>query len=66
MTLLDSVQKLVAASRPILSEARQRLDFNQADLNPDYHVELTLSVAELQALDRAAMIGTAMLRRPRR
>lgn len=52
--------KLIAASPemydallPILDEAKERADYMHDTWNPDYHVELTLTIAELRAIHNA-------------
>lgn len=45
---------LLAACRPVLAEANERADYMHDTWNPEAHVELTLTIAELRAI-RAAV-----------
>lgn len=49
-------ERLRAALQPFVAEAKEKGDFNEASWNPDYHIEITVTVAEVRA-------GIAALRR---
>ncbi len=47
------LEDLLAAAFPVIREAEQRADFRDGTYDPEAHVELTLTIAELLALDAA-------------
>lgn len=55
----DECDKLCRAAMPFLQEAAQKADYLTNNWNPDAHVELTVTIAELRALHSAVWPGPA-------
>lgn len=51
--LIAASPDMYAALQPVLTEAKQRADYMHDTWNPDAHVELTLTIAELRAIHAA-------------
>lgn len=50
--------KLKAACEPVVAEAKQRVDYQHDSWNPEAHVEMTITIAEIRAIDAAMQSDT--------
>lgn len=53
--LIERLRELEGAIKPVITEADQKADWRHDSWNPDAHVELTLTIAEIRALARMAI-----------